>query len=59
MEYQGAVFDILGNAMIDRSPIIRWTRDEAMQDARELCAQHEGFDPDTDAYVIVNGQLEY
>ncbi len=58
MEFQGAVYDILGDVMIDRSPVIRATREEALLDARAMC-EPLGCSPDVDAYVIVDGQLEY
>ncbi|UEC03938.1 hypothetical protein [Burkholderia vietnamiensis] len=67
-EYVGVVYDIVDEVVIERHCQIRETREEAMRDAQALCelinANRDEYgdrtvDRETDAYVMVDGEIEY
>ena len=42
-DFQGVLYDLLEEVIIDRAPIIRGTAEEAMADARALVAATDAF----------------
>lgn len=60
-EFQGVLFDILDEVIIDRAPVLRGTYAEAMADAEKLVeVVNAMFDGRVDSgycYVLVDGVL--
>lgn len=74
-EFQGVLFDIIEEVIIERGPVLRATYAEAMADAEKLVAamnkQAESWDDDSDGnttvgrvddsycFVLIDGVLAY
>lgn len=74
-DFQGVLYDIVSEQIIDRAPIIRGTYAEAMADAHSMVgavnAQAEAIDDNSDSnstigrvdasycFVMVNGEIAY
>lgn len=74
-DFQGALYDILEEVVIERAPVVRGTYDEAMADARALVKvvndMAELADDDSDSnttigrvddsycYVLIDGLIAY
>lgn len=66
-EFQGCIFDIVYERVIERGPVLRGSYAEAIADAKALLAYVNGLPADkgvglfeaTDCYVLVDGVLAY
>lgn len=59
--FQGVLFDILEEVIIDRSPVLRATYAEAMADARKLAATTDAIEGADESYcfVLIDGVIAY
>jgi len=58
-DFQGVLYDILDEVIVERAPVIRGSQAEAEADAKALAAASGGQYDDSYCFVLVDNEIAY